>query len=72
MTDGDGDFAQQSVTVNTVAGPCSTTPLGGSSVVPRTKEHPRHGVADEKAATQPFGAATDGSFQMQRTARTPR
>ena len=67
MTDGDGDFAQQSVTVNTVAGPLfNDAPSGGSSVVTTDEGNiPGIGSQHETSATQPFGAATDGSFHMQ-------
>ncbi len=67
VTDGDGDFAQQSVTVNTVAGPLfNDAPSGGSSVVTTDEGNiPGMGSQHETSATQPFGAATDGSFQME-------
>ena len=67
VTDGDGDFAQQSVTVNTVAGPLfNDAPSGGSSVVTTDEGNiPGMGSQHETSATQPFGAATDGSFHMQ-------
>ena len=67
VTDGDGDFAQQSVTVNTVAGPLfNDAPSGGSSVVTTDEGNiPGIGSQHETSATQPFGAATDGSFHMQ-------
>ena len=67
VTDGDGDIAQQSVTVNTVAGPLfNDAPSGGSSVVTTDEGNiPGKGSQHETSATQPFGAATDGSFKME-------
>ena len=67
VTDGDGDIAQQSVTVNTVAGPLfNDAPSGGSSVVTTDEGNiPGMGSQHETPATQPFGAATDGSFKME-------
>ena len=67
VTDGDGDIAQQSVTVNTVAGPLfNDAPSGGSSVVTTDEGNiPGMGSQHETSATQPFGAATDGSFKME-------
>ena len=67
VTDGDGDIAQQSVTVNTVAGPLfEGAPSGGSSVVTTDEGNiPGMGSQHETSATQPFGAATDGSFKME-------
>ena len=67
VTDGDGDIAQQSVTVNTVAGPLfNGAPSGGSSVVTTDEGNiPGKGSQHETSATQPFGAATDGSFKME-------
>ena len=67
VTDGDGDTAEQSVTVNTVAGPLfNDAPSGGSSVVTTDEGNiPGMGSQHETSATQPFGAATDGSFKME-------
>ena len=67
VTDGDGDIAQQSVTVNTVAGPLfEGAPSGGSSVVTTDEGNiPGKGSQHETSATQPFEAATDGSFKME-------
>ena len=67
VTDGDGDTAEQSVTVNTVAGPLfEGAPSGGSSVVTTDEGNiPGKGSQHETPATQPFGAATDGSFKME-------
>ena len=67
VTDGDGDTAEQSVTVNTVAGPLfNDAPSGGSSVVTTDEGNiPGKGSQHETSATQPFGAATDGSFKME-------
>ena len=67
VTDGDGDTAEQSVTVNTVAGPLfEGAPSGGSSVVTTDEGNiPGKGSQHETSATQPFGAATDGSFKME-------
>ena len=67
VTDGDGDIAQQSVTVNTVAGPLfEGAPSGGSSVVTTDEGNiPGMGSQHETSATQPFGAATEGSFKME-------
>ena len=67
VTDGDGDIAQQSVTVNTVAAPLfEGAPSGGSSVVTTDEGNiPGMGSQHETSATQPFGAATDGSFKME-------
>ena len=67
VTDGDGDTAEQSVTVNTVAGPLfNDAPSGGSSVVTTDEGNiPGMGSQHETPATQPFGAATDGSFKME-------
>ncbi|WP_459577905.1 hypothetical protein, partial [Bilophila wadsworthia] len=67
VTDGDGDTAEQSVTVNTVAGPLfEGAPSGGSSVVTTDEGNiPDKGSQHETSATQPFGAATDGSFKME-------
>ena len=67
VTDGDGDTAEQSVTVNTVAGPLfEGAPSGGSSVVTTDEGNiPGMGSQHETPATQPFGAATDGSFKME-------
>ena len=67
VTDGDGDTAEQSVTVNTVAGPLfEGAPSGGSSVVTTDEGNiPGMGSQHETSATQPFGAATDGSFKME-------
>ena len=67
VTDGDGDTAEQSVTVNTVAGPLfNDAPSGGSSVVTTDEGNiPGMGSQHETSATQPFEAATDGSFKME-------
>ena len=67
VTDGDGDTAEQSVTVNTVAGPLfNDAPSGGSSVVTTDEGNiPGMGSQHETSATQPFGAATEGSFKME-------
>ena len=67
VTDGDGDTAEQSVTVNTVAGPLfNDAPSGGSSVVTTDEGNiPDKGSQHETSATQPFEAATDGSFKME-------
>ena len=67
VTDGDGDTAEQSVTVNTVAGPLfEGAPSGGSSAVTTDEGNiPGMGSQHETSATQPFGAATDGSFKME-------
>ena len=67
VTDGDGDIAQQSVTVNTVAGPLfEDAPSGGSSAVTTDEGNiPGMGSQHETPATQPFGAATEGSFKME-------
>ena len=67
VTDGDGDTAEQSVTVNTVAGPLfEGAPSGGSSGVTTDEGNiPGMGSQHETSATQPFGAATDGSFKME-------
>ena len=67
VTDGDGDTAEQSVTVNTVAGPLfNDAPSGGSSVVTTDEGNiPGKGSQHETPATQLFGAATDGSFKME-------
>ena len=67
VTDGDGDTAEQSVTVNTVAGPLfEGAPSGGSSVVTTDEGNiPGMGSQHETSATQPFGAATEGSFKME-------
>ena len=67
VTDGDGDTAEQSVTVNTVAGPLfNDAPSGGSSVVTTDEGNiPGMGSQHETSVTQPFGAATDGSFKME-------
>ena len=67
VTDGDGDTAEQSVTVNTVAGPLfEGAPSGGSSVVTTDEGNiPGMGSQHETSATQPFEAATDGSFKME-------
>ena len=67
VTDGDGDTAEQSVTVNTVAAPLfNDAPSGGSSVVTTDEGNiPGIGSGTETSATQPFGAATDGSFKME-------
>ena len=67
VTDGDGDIAQQSVTVNTVAGPLfNDASSGGSSAVTTDEGNiPDIGSGTETSATQPFGAATDGSFKME-------
>ena len=67
VTDGDGDTAEQSVAVNTVAGPLfNDAPSGGSSVVTTDEGNiPGMGSQHETSATQPFGAATDGSFKME-------
>ena len=67
VTDGDGDTAEQSVTVNTVAVPLfNDAPSGGSSVVTTDEGNiPGMGSQHETSATQPFGAATDGSFKME-------
>ena len=67
VTDGDGDTAEQSVTVNTVAGPLfEGAPSGGSSGVTTDEGNiPGMGSQHETPATQPFGAATDGSFKME-------
>ena len=67
VTDGDGDTAEQSVTVNTVAAPLfNDAPSGGSSVVTTDEGNiPGMGSQHETPATQPFEAATDGSFKME-------
>ena len=67
VTDGDGDTAEQSVTVNTVAAPLfEGAPSGGSSVVTTDEGNiPGKGSQHETSATQPFEAATDGSFKME-------
>ena len=67
VTDGDGDTAEQSVTVNTVAGPLfEGAPSGGSSGVTTDEGNiPGMGSQHETSVTQPFGAATDGSFKME-------
>ena len=67
VTDGDGDTAEQSVTVNTVAGPLfNDAPSGGSSAVTTDEGNiPGMGSQHETSATQPFEAATDGSFKME-------
>ena len=67
VTDGDGDTAEQSVTVNTVAVPLfNDAPSGGSSVVTTDEGNiPGMGSQHETSATQPFEAATDGSFKME-------
>ena len=67
VTDGDGDTAEQSVTVNTVAGPLfEGAPSGGSSGVTTDEGNiPGKGSQHETSATQPFEAATDGSFKME-------
>ena len=67
VTDGDGDTAEQSVTVNTVAVPLfNDAPSGGSSVVTTDEGNiPGMGSQHETSATQPFGAATEGSFKME-------
>ena len=67
VTDGDGDTAEQSVTVNTVAGPLfEDAPSGGSSGVTTDEGNiPGMGSQHETSATQPFEAATDGSFKME-------
>ena len=67
VTDGDGDTAEQSVTLNTVAAPLfNDAPSGGSSGVTTDEGNiPGMGSQHETSATQPFGAATDGSFKME-------
>ena len=67
VTDGDGDTAEQSVTVNTVAGPLfNDAPSGGSSAVTTDEGNiPGMGSQHETSATQPFEAATEGSFKME-------
>ena len=67
VTDGDGDTAEQSVTVNTVAGPLfNDASSGGSSAVTTDEGNiPGKGSQHETSATRPFGAATDGSFKME-------
>ena len=67
VTDGDGDTAEQSVTVNTVAGPLfEGAPSGGSSGVTTDEGNiPGMGSQHETSVTQPFEAATDGSFKME-------
>ena len=65
VTDGDGDTAEQSVTVNTVAGPLFNDALSnGSSVHHGRRQHPGR-ARSTRRRPRSLRAATDSSFKME-------